>query len=185
MELRVQGERAVLSGAVRSTGRRLDRELVEALHEWARVAAAVRRSGAGPDVEAAAVVSRRGRQLAARVATALGQPVRYRDPVTDRPSTVPPAAGGTAGSPEPTPWATGLVVAGFAGVVVVVAVLALAHTLAASTSGWVAIVATAVVTAGMAPSLWLARGLPVVRWIVLGATAGVALSWIGVLTIAW
>ncbi len=44
--------------------------------------------------------------------------------------------------------------------------------------------AAAVVTAGVAPSLWLGRRVPVVRWIVLGAASGVVLSWAGVLVIA-
>ncbi|MEY7971587.1 DUF2537 domain-containing protein [Saccharomonospora xinjiangensis] len=172
-------------------------DLAEALEEWARVCAAVRRTAGGAGKE---VVSRRGRQLVGRVATVLGQPVWYRDPMTDETTLVQPpraprvqAERAAAVSPslrdapvaDPTPWGTGLTVAGFVAVFVVVAMLALASSLAAETAGWVAVVAAAVVTGGLAPSLWLGRRVAVVRWIVLGAVAGTALSWIGVLLIAF
>lgn len=169
-------------------------DLAEALDEWARVCAAVRRNGGDAGRK---VVSRRGRQLVSRVAAALDEPVRYRDPMTDETTLVsPPRAGAhpAAVAPErerggtvvdPTLWATGLTVAGFVAVCVVVAMLALASTLASETTGWVAVVAAAVVTGGLAPSLWLGRRVPVVRWIVLGAVVGTALSWIGVLLIAF
>jgi hypothetical protein len=202
VELRVKGERAVLAGAhgreadPRSVA--LDLDLADALHEWARVAAALRRAGADVEAEAAAMVSQRGRQLAGRVAASFGTPVHYLDPVTGQPLLVSPPRSrarssvivrrllgpGQAGD-DPTPWATGLTVAAFVAVVAVVAMLALATTLAAETAGWIAIVASFVVTAGLAPSLWLARRLPVLRWVVLGAATGVALSWIGVLVIAF
>ncbi|WP_158881850.1 DUF2537 domain-containing protein [Amycolatopsis anabasis] len=205
MELRVRGERAVLAGDDGERAREIDphnialgTDLADALHEWARVAAAVRRSPEeeddGPPSEAALVVSQRGRQLAGRVAAVMGVPVQYRDPVTDTAVVVPPPPRttrsavrrlfGAADQDEPTPWATGLVVAGFVAVVVVIAMLALANTLAAETSGLLAIVAAVVVTAGLTPSLWLARRLPIVRWLALGAAAGMALSWIGVLLVA-
>lgn len=202
MELRVKGEHAVLTGAhgreadPRSVA--LDLDLADALHEWARVAAALRRAGADAEVEAAAMVSQRGRQLAGRVATSFGTPVHYLDPVTEQPLLVPPPRRGAGNSmlvrcllgPDPagngpTPWATGLTVAAFVAVVAVVAMLALATTLAAETAGWIAIAASFVVTAGLTPSLWLARKLPILRWVVVGAAAGVAVSWIGVLIIAF
>lgn len=172
-------------------------DLAEALEEWARVCTAVRRTAGGAGRE---VVSRRGRQLVGRVATVLGQPVWYRDPMTDETTLVQPppaprvqAERAAAVSPslrdapvaDPTPWGTGLTVAGFVAVFVVVAMLALASSLAAETAGWVAVVAAAVVTGGLAPSLWLGRRIAVVRWIVLGAVAGTVLSWIGVLLIAF
>ncbi|EID54941.1 DUF2537 domain-containing protein [Saccharomonospora xinjiangensis] len=172
-------------------------DLAEALEEWARVCTAVRRTAGGAGRE---VVSRRGRQLVGRVATVLGQPVWYRDPMTDETTLVQPppaprvrAERAAAVSPslrdapvaDPTPWGTGLTVAGFVAVFVVVAMLALASSLAAETAGWVAVVAAAVVTGGLAPSLWLGRRVAVVRWIVLGAVVGTALSWIGVLLIAF
>lgn len=191
VELRVAGERAVLTGT--DDGRDVDPDevglgagLAEALHEWARVAAAVRRgrNGAGGEV-----VSNRGRQLAGRLAAALGTPVRYLDPVTDRALVVPPpmraapmrAAPARAAATATTPWGTGLTVAAFFAVVAVVAIVALARTLAQETAGWVAVVATTVVAAGLAPSLWLGRSVPVVRWIVLGVAIGAGLSWTGVL----
>jgi hypothetical protein len=204
VELRVRGERAVLAGqdglrAAREVDPRsvaLGTDLADALHEWARVAAAVGRTPeeTGPS-EAAMVVSQRGRQLAGRVAAVMGVPVEYLDPVTDNAVVVPPpppsvrtTARKLFGSPdardEPTPWATGLVVAAFVAVVVIIAMLALASTLAAETSGLLAIVAAAVVSAGLSPSLWLARRLPIVRWIALGAATGMVLSWIGVLVVA-
>ncbi|WP_199431611.1 DUF2537 domain-containing protein [Qaidamihabitans albus] len=200
MELRVRDERAVLAGG--ENGREADphdialgTDLADALHEWARVAAAVRRTGDATTAEAASMVSRRGRQLAVRVAAVLGLPVSYRDPVKGtsvevQPPTRPPRRspasrlfGAEPRTDTPTPWGTGLTVAAFIGAVVVVAMLALADTLAQETARWVALAAIAVVTAGLAPSLWLARRLPILRWVVLGAAAGVAVAWIGVLVI--
>lgn len=206
MELRVRGERAVLKGHGEAYTREIDphslalgAELADALHEWARVAAAVRRAAEnGEPGEAAPVVSRRGRQLAARVATIMGTPVHYVDPLTGNvmvvtplpPEQVAPALarrvfGGAEIGNEPTPWGTGLVIAGFVAAVVITAMLALANALAAGTAGWVVILASVVVTAGLAPSLWLARRLPIVRWIALGAAAGCVLAWFGVLTVAF
>jgi hypothetical protein len=206
VELRIREERAVLKGHGEAYMREIDphslalgAELADALHEWARVAAAVRRAAeSGEPGEAAAVVTRRGRQLAARVAAVMGTPVHYVDPLTDTVSVVPPLPAGQQTAPslvhrvfgvaevgdEPTPWGTGLVVAGFVAVVVVTAILALAVTLAAETAGWLVLVGSVVVTAGLAPSLWLARRLPIVRWIALGAAAGCVLAWFGVLPIA-
>jgi hypothetical protein len=179
-------------------------DLADALHEWARVASAVGRAsddgyGASGEQEATAVVSRRGRQLAARVATVMGTAVRYVDPVTQAevlitppdqaPRELPPAAPSLAerifGVPdpdgEPTPWFTGLAVAGFVAAVVIVAMLALVGTLARETSGWLALFASIVVTGGITPSLWLVRKMPILRWAALGAAAGVLISWVGVL----
>jgi hypothetical protein len=219
VELRIRGERAVLAGVGDAGAQEIDPhnlalgpELADALHEWARVAAAVRRAGqnrsdqagAGGTVasgaEAAVVVSQRGRQLAARVAAVMDTPVRYLDPVTQTKIVIPPPVkeetaqtGPTItervfGAPEPggepTPWLTGLTVAAFVGVVIVVAMLALAGTLARETSGWLTLLASAVVTAGLAPSLWLARKLPILRWAALGAAVGVGVSWVGVLFLA-
>lgn len=173
-------------------------ELAEALDEWARVCAAIARTGGAAGRQ---VVSRRGRQLVARVAAVLGGPVRYRDPMTDETTVVQPPSpealwamthvrshhgprGRDRVDPTP-PWGTGLTVAAFVAVFVVVAMLALAQSLVSETTGWVAVLAAAVVTGGLAPSLWLGRTVPIVRWIVLGTVAGTALSWIGVLFIAF
>lgn len=205
MELRVRGERAVLKGHGGANRREIDPhalalgvELADALHEWARVAAAVRRADDhGEPGQAAMVVSRRGRQLAARVAMVMGSAVHYVDPVTDEVLVVAPPpprqpeptlASRLFGAPpeegQATPWGTGLTVAGFVAAVVITAMLALATALAAEISGWLVVVAALVVTAGLAPSLWLARQQPIIRWVALGAASGVVLSWFGVLAIA-
>ncbi|GAA1236806.1 hypothetical protein GCM10009676_21350 [Prauserella halophila] len=275
LELDVREGRAVLTGA---GGREADpavlslgHQLTEALHEWARVSAVVGAAaprgtdpaGAGPGTagdtgaagdtaDSGAVVAQRGRQLAGRIAAALGVTVSYRDPVAGRTFVaVPPAdeptgagnagagvtgdrdtgdrgtgdrgtgdrgtgagnagedgptrtgAGGTRRgngrfdalaewwrvqaeqSPGPVPWGTGVLAGAFFAVVMVVAMLALAGALASATHGLVAVAAALVVSAGLAPSLWLGRRVPVVRWIVGGVAAGIALAWIGVLVIAW
>ncbi|MCU1684884.1 MAG: hypothetical protein JWQ81_5623 [Amycolatopsis sp.] len=206
MELRIRGERAVLAADDGVDVQEADphslaigTELAEALHEWARVAAALRRAepAASEDhsAEAAAVVSRRGHQLAVRVATVMGAPLVYRDPVTDLATLIEPPLREPSAAPslvarlfgtsehdnEPTPWGTGLTVAAFVAAVLCVAMLALAGTLATETSGWLAVVASLIVTAGLAPSLWLARRLPIVRWAALGAAVGVVIAWVGVL----
>lgn len=198
MELRVRGDRAVLKGHGDAYTREIDPhslalgvELADALHEWAQVAGALRRSANGP-TEAATVVSRRGQQLAARVAGVMGTSVHYVDPVTGEQVLVPPPPAAEAPrrmfagvGDEPTPWGTGLVVAAFVAAVVIVAMMALAVALAAETTGWLVLVAAVVVTAGIAPSLWLVRKLPIIRWVALGAAAGVVLSWFGVLAVVF
>lgn len=200
MELRIREGRAVLAGPGGESAREVDphslaigSDLAQALHEWARVASAVGGSG----TEAASVVSQRGRQLAQRVAATMGTSVRFVDPVSgDRIMIDPPAparrnelARRLFGTPdpagEPTPWLTGLTVSAFAAALVVVAMLALANTLARETNGWLALLASAVVTAGITPSLWLARRVPIVRWASFGAAAGIVFAWIGVLIVVF
>lgn len=205
VELRVRDERAVVAWSGDDDSKldlRLGIELTDALDEWARVAEAVRRTGTGVGGD---LVSRRGRQLVARLAEILDEPVRYRDPLsgaltvvhpprlvprlTDSTSRQRPAAPAHRfrgwGTAPATPWATGLTVAAFVAVFVFVAMLALARSLEGETAGWVAVLASAVVTGGISPSLWLGRAVPVVRWIVLGAVAGLGLAWVGVLFIAF
>ncbi|TDQ04524.1 DUF2537 domain-containing protein [Labedaea rhizosphaerae] len=186
MELRASGERAVLTGhdgarelEVDPGSLPLGAELTAALQQWAQVVGAVLRIEGDADREtAASVVTGRGRQLAARVAAALNVPVGYRDPLTGELSVMdPPAvAGKPAPGAEPTPWATGLVVAAFSAVVVLVAVVSLAGTLE-ETSPLLALGANVVVTAGLLPSVWLARGVLTWRWVALGVAVGIGLSW--------
>ncbi|WP_409184761.1 DUF2537 domain-containing protein [Amycolatopsis sp. VS8301801F10] len=192
MELRIRGEQAVLAGPGGEHAREVDprrlaigADLAQALHEWARVASAVARSDSDVDV-AGSVVSQRGRQLAARLAAVMGTEVRFVDPVTGVETVVEPPPRpdqpARARTPdEPTPWATGLTVSAFAAAVVIVAMLALAGTLARETSTWLALIASLVVTGGVAPSLWLGRKVPILRWAVYGAGGGLVLAWIGVL----
>lgn len=198
----------------------IDPELAESLHEWASVASTMHRTepiskhGGGGErsgvergdapaagqeagaTEVESVVSQRGRQLAGRVATSMGRPVRYRDPVTGTASLVAPQPaamasparrwfGSSSSAEESTPWGTGLVVAAFVAAVVLVALLALATALTAEAAGWVALGATVVVSGGLLPSLWLARRVPVIRWVALGAVAGMVLSWVGVLFVVF
>lgn len=94
--MRADGGRALVAGVAlaepgpdggegRTWG--LPPDLVDALREWARVAATVPAGvgggGAGAARDPAAdAISRRGRQLAARLSVELGAPVDYQDPVT-------------------------------------------------------------------------------------------------------
>ena len=206
MELRIRGERAVLAGPGGEHAREVDphklaigADLAQALHEWARVASAVSAESADSGGEAAAVVSQRGRQLAGRLASVMGTAVRFVDPVTGEDTVVepPPRAAkvahrfvrtvlGPPGPPgEPTPWLTGLTVSAFFAAVVIVAMLALATSLARETNGWLALVGAVIVTAGIAPSLWLIRRTPILRWAAYGAAGGVVIAWFGVLVIAF
>ncbi|MGX7825512.1 DUF2537 domain-containing protein [Actinokineospora sp. 24-640] len=156
----------------------LDADLVADLHEWAKVAAAV--GDADPD-SAGSVVSRRGLRLVGQVADALGTPVGYVDPVTGEVSVVDPGATVPAPpapvSAEPTPWGTGLLVSAFALVLVVFAVVTLASTLN-ETSPLLALGANVVVTAGLLPSVWLTRAVPVWRWVAFGVVAGIFAGWV-------
>jgi Protein of unknown function (DUF2537) len=65
---------------------RLSGELRTALREWSDVAETVIRSG---DVEEVDLLRRRGRQLAKRVADALGRPVEFVDPVSGSVESIP------------------------------------------------------------------------------------------------
>jgi hypothetical protein len=200
MELRAVGERAVLVGHDGTAEREvdpatlaLDADLAEALHEWAKVASAVRRSSpssddAGP---AASVISRRGLQLAARLAESMGRPVSYLDPLTGEVTVVDPpveedAEDEPAPAPdrwpaeptgEPSPWLTGLTVSAFIFVLVLFAVLTLAVTLGA-TNPLLAVASNVVVTAGLLPSVWLVRQTPIWRWIAYGVAAAIAVGWL-------
>ncbi|MFL6143131.1 MAG: DUF2537 domain-containing protein [Labedaea sp.] len=192
LELRAVDGRPVLVGGtdereVDPGNLALDRSLSEALQEWAAVASAVRRStDAGPAV---AVVSRRGRQLAAQLAEFMGVPVSYADPLTGEVVVLEPAepgggVGEAAAGPtepaalaEPVPWLSGLTVSAFIFVLVFVAVLTLAVTLAA-TNPLLAVASNVVVTAGLLPSVWLVRQTPIWRWIALGVAAAIAGGWL-------
>ncbi len=167
MELRARAGRPVLVGCDDSA---LPAELVSALHEWARVAQAVHHGGGR---EVSLLATSRGRQLAARVAGHTGVLVCYVDPVQGGSELVGPAAGDAA---EPTPWATGLTVSAVTAAIVVIMEVALAQALA-ETSRWLAALATVLVAAGLAPSIWLALGIPVWRWVGYGLAAGIGCGW--------
>jgi uncharacterized protein DUF2537 len=195
VELRAVGERAVLVGHDGAAEREVDPhklalsgELSDALHEWAQVAAAVRRTR--PESGAAgAVVSRRGRQLALRVAESMGVPVGYVDPLTGEELVIDPPEPGprhrarrpaaAAPSREPTPWLTGLALSAFTTMLVLFAVVSLATGLSKIEGrSWLAVGAQLVVTAGLLPSVLLARRVPIWRWVAFGVAAGLALGWV-------
>ncbi|MFZ1164488.1 DUF2537 domain-containing protein [Mycobacterium sp.] len=78
---------------------------------------------------------------------------------------------------ESTPWATGLIVAGFVAAVTAIAVVVLSlglirvHLL-------LAVGLNVVAAGGLAPTLWGWRHTPVLRWLVLGAGVGVGGAWL-------
>lgn len=160
-----------------------DSGLADSLHEWARVVDEVSQRGEEFEAAAAGLVSRRGRQLAGRVAAVVGRPVRYVDPVTGEISEVNADLSATAtprrpaeSVPEPTPWSTGLILTAFTAVVVVFAVLVLSWTMAA-VNPWLAAVANVMIAVALAPSVWTTRRVLVWRWVSLGVVAGLGLSW--------
>ncbi|MFD9663374.1 DUF2537 domain-containing protein [Rhodococcus sp. NPDC059968] len=79
-----------------------------------------------------------------------------------------------------TPWFAGLLVAGFAAVVVAVAIMAFGSQLARINPA-LAVFLELVAVAGVAPSAWRLRRTPVWRWLVYGAAAGVLAGWIAML----
>ncbi|WP_433267887.1 DUF2537 domain-containing protein [Actinosynnema sp. CS-041913] len=191
MELRVQDGRAVLAGRDDGAEREVDPHtlplgagLAEALHEWAKVAEAVLRTDAPADGAANALVTRRGRQLAGRVAADMGTPVAYTDPVSgeqyvvEAPTEAPvePPAEQPPPPREPTPWGTGLTVSVFTAAVVTFMIVTLSLGLG-ETSRWLALLANVLVVGGIAPSVWLARKVLVWRWVAYGVVAGVLLAW--------
>ncbi len=84
---------------------------------------------------------------------------------------------------DETPWGTGLTVAAFTAVVTAAAIVVLSlgmirvHPLLSVGLNLVAV-------GGLAPTLWEWRSVPVRRWFVLGAAAGVAAGWIALLAVA-
>jgi hypothetical protein len=185
IQLRASGDRAVLvdsdGAATTEPGRLpLGTELTDALHEWAKVAAAVAR--AEPGAAAGSVVSRRGLQLAGRVATSLGVSVRYVDPLSGDESVVEPMRAAPqpprpTRPPEPVPWLTGLTVSAASLALTVVTVVTLAATLA-ETYSLLAVASNVVVTAGLLPTLWLIHRQPIWRWVAYGVAVGLGIAWL-------
>jgi hypothetical protein len=163
--------------------------LTTSLYEWAEVVEAVRKAGqAREGANAGELVSRRGRQLAGRLASVLSTEVGYADPVRGRlevvSATRPPEGWPPSSQPSPvrrvpaeqTPWGTGLTVSAFVAVFVTLAVVVLSLGLG-ETSRWLALVANVLLILGLLPSVWLARRTPVWRWMALGVVAGLAAAW--------
>jgi hypothetical protein len=199
VQLHARAGRAVLVGhdgtAMREVDPRslaLPSELTASLHEWAEVAHALVPNDHEPvGGTAGDLVTRRGRQLASRLATELGLPVEYADPVSGEVYEVEPALPSAEPvderiepddfpAPEPTPWGTGLTVTVVTALMVVVAVTSLSFALAQA-SLWLAVIANVVIIGGLSPSVWLARDVPVWRWVALGVTGGLGLAWIALL----
>ncbi|MDA3648226.1 DUF2537 domain-containing protein [Saccharopolyspora indica] len=184
-ELHARSGRAVLVRDVDQEvdpGRlRLPDSLVEALHEWAHVAESADEGTAPGDRE---LISKRGRQLAMRLAAETGGQIGYLDPLSGRLDRIgrprPPAPRRYAlpvPREEPTPWGPGLVVsaiiAAIATTTLVVVTLGLADV-----SGVLAAVVNLAVAAGFAPSIWLGRRIAVWRWVAYGTAAGIVLAWL-------
>jgi hypothetical protein len=173
------GGRAVLrnGGGYDGTGDApLPADLRADLQQWIAVADTVQRTGDAHQLE---VVRQRGRQLAARAADVLGRPVEFVDPVSGAVESIParPPLVLAPEPPEPTPWATGLLVSAFFAVLVAIADIVLVNAFA-GTFGLLWVPANLLLTAGTAPSLWTVRQVPFWRWPALGAAAGLAAAWV-------
>ena len=169
----------VLLGERRAGDPPLPVELEDALREWAAFAVSVSRSGGPAERD---LLQRRGRQLAVRVADALGRPVTYTDPVSGRVEAVPTPVTGPIPHPatetaEPTPWATGLAVSAFTAVLVAVGDIALCLAFAEA-FGLIWVPANVLVALGLTPSLHLLRHTPFWRWPALGAAVGLGAAWV-------
>jgi Protein of unknown function (DUF2537) len=157
---------------------RLTDDLRAALREWVTVAETVRRSGDAHELD---LLRRRGRQLALRVSDVLGRPVEFVDPVSGEVESIrveaSPRPALAPEPPGPIPWGPGLAVAAFFAVLVTVADVVLAGAFAGA-FGLLWIPANLLVTAGCAPSLWMAREVPFWRWPALGAGVGLLVAWV-------
>ncbi|MEV0703845.1 DUF2537 domain-containing protein [Saccharopolyspora sp. NPDC050389] len=190
-ELHARSGRAVL---VRGVGRevdparlRLPGSLVAALHEWAHVVETVQAEETADTT--AELVSRRGRQLAMRLAAETGGQIGYVDPLSGELDRIgrPRSAhamrgwrGGTIAPVQPTPWGPGLVISAIIGAIVAVTLVVVTLGLA-DVSGILAAVVNIAVAAGFAPSIWLGRSVPVWRWAAYGTAAGIVAAWIALL----
>jgi hypothetical protein len=79
--------------------------------------------------------------------------------------------------PGPTPWATGLTIAAFVAVFLMLADVAVCRAFAEA-FGLLWIPANLLVGIGLAPSVWLLRRTPLWRWPALGVAAGLLVSWV-------
>ncbi|MGP4021098.1 DUF2537 domain-containing protein [Saccharopolyspora sp. 5N708] len=190
-ELHARSGRAVL---VHDAGREIDPArlrlpgtLVVALHEWAHVAEAVQ-TEATADADAK-LVSRRGRQLAMRLAAETGGQICYVDPLSGeldrigRPRSahaMPNRRGGPIAPVPPTPWGPGLAVSAITGTIVTVTLVVVTAGLA-DVSVILAGVVNLAVVAGFAPSIWLGRNVPVWRWVAYGTAAGIVAAWLALI----
>lgn len=139
-----------------------------------------------------------GSSTVSEVAADFNPPMLHADPLVARPATV--LQSGPADTPEvegepvqrdwawveewheggePTPWGPGAVLAAFAASIVAIAIYVI-------TAGLIdrpilAIVANIVIAGGLTPALYMARTLPVLRWVSLGGALGAVLAWIAVL----
>ena len=84
---------------------------------------------------------------------------------------------------DSTPWGTGLTVAAFVAAVTAAAIVVLSLGVS-RVHPLLAVGLNAVAVGGLAPTLWGWRGVPVVRWFVLGGGIGVAVAWLALLAIA-
>jgi hypothetical protein len=133
---------------------------------------------------------------------ALGRSVDYRDPVTGirvplravrsvtRVPEVPLPRRRRRGRgrmptvfDEPTPWGTGLTLAALVAGLVLLANLTLALPMVAGL-GLVGLLIDLVVVAGLVPALWLNRRVPMWRWAVWGAFAGMGVAVLPLLALA-
>ena len=80
---------------------------------------------------------------------------------------------------ERPPWAPGVSVAVFIALLIGTAVFVLCDGLADRPVVDVAV--NLIVAGGLAPAVWLSRGLPVLRWFAAGAVVGVVGAWLGAL----
>jgi hypothetical protein len=155
----------------------LSDDLRAELREWPAAVEAVRRSG---DAHELRMLSLRGRRLAGRAAEALGRPVEFVDPMSGAVESISGGEGPPPLADEPpgtVPWGTGLLVTAFFAVLTAIADIVLADAFAGA-FGLLWVPANLLVTAGVAPSLWLARRVPFWRWPAFGAAAGLGAAWV-------
>jgi hypothetical protein len=81
------------------------------------------------------------------------------------------------------PWGTGLTVAAFVAAVTAAAIVVLSLGVS-RVHPLLAVGLNIVAVGGLAPTLWGWRGVPVLRWFVLGGGVGIAIAWFALLAIA-
>lgn len=84
---------------------------------------------------------------------------------------------------DSTPWGTGLTVSAFVAAVTAAAIVVLSIGMT-RVNPVVSIALNLVAVGGLAPTLWGWRRVQVRRWLVLGASVGVAAGWTTLLALA-
>jgi hypothetical protein len=77
---------------------------------------------------------------------------------------------------EKTPWGPGLTVSAMCAAIAAAGMFAFGAALA-EINTWLSVILTAVAAAGVTPTVWAWRTVPVRRWVAYGVAVGASIGW--------